>query len=74
MQKLLRDFKTESLRFEVFRSEATLHGPQAVEITVVTVENALQLVKKGSFHLPPIDPAVEAIMRDWRQPWRTPWT
>ena len=51
-----------------------LHGPQAVENTVVTVENALQLVKKGSFHLPPIDPAVEAIMRDWRQPWRNPWT
>ena len=29
-------------------------------------------MKKASFHLPPLDPAVEAIMRDWRKTGRNP--
>ena len=38
----------------------------------LTLDDLLQLVKKASFHLPPLDPAVEAIMRDWRKPGRNP--
>ena len=38
----------------------------------LTLDDLLQLVKKASFHLPPLDPAVEAIMRDWRKTGRNP--
>ena len=38
----------------------------------LTLYDLFQLVKKASFHLPPLDPAVEAIMRDWRKTGRNP--